>query len=222
MGRNHWKCNFRRCENLAMNSLPILYTFRRCPYAMRARMAIYTAKIKVEQIEVSLKNKPQSLLNYSPKGTVPVLVLPTGKVIEQSRDIMLWGLHQNDPDNWLLQKNLLRQQEMMQLVDQCDNDFKPMLDRYKYFDRHPQQSQQDYRYQAEFFLKILDARLSKHAFLIDEQLRFADLAIFPFIRQFANVDKIWFTESPYKNLERWLEECINLEMFNAVMEPNPT
>ncbi len=200
------------------NTLPILYTFRRCPYAMRARMAIYTAGIEVEQIEVSLKNKPQSLLDYSPKGTVPVLVTVNDKVIDQSRDIMLWALHQADPDNWLLQNNLLKQQEMMQLVDTCDIEFKPLLDRYKYFDRHPEFSQTEYRQQAEFFLQLLDDRLAEHKYLIDEQIRFADVAIFPFIRQFANTDKIWFAESSYKYLQRWLDKCISAKLFEAIMK----
>ncbi len=200
------------------NKLPVLYTFKRCPYAMRARMAIYIASVEVEHIEVSLKNKPQSLLDYSPKGTVPVVVTANGEVIDQSRDIMLWALYQADPENWLLHKDLPRQEEMSQLVDMCDIKFKPLLDRYKYFDRYPERSQAEYRQQAEFFLPLLDDRLTKHKYLMDEQIRFADVAIFPFIRQFANTDKIWFVESPYKNLQRWLDDCINTAMFAAIME----
>lgn len=198
------------------NPLPILYTFRRCPYAMRARMAIYAAGVKVQPIEVSLKNKPQSLLDYSPKATVPVVVT-SGEVIEESRDIMLWALHQSDPDNWLLQNDALKQEQMTQFVDSCDTEFKPLLDRYKYFDRHPEYSQAEYRRQAEVFLKKLDASLSMHTFLIDANMRFADVAIFPFVRQFAGVDKLWFTQSPYKNLQRWLDVCINTAMFEAIM-----
>jgi glutathione S-transferase len=199
-------------------TLPILYTFRRCPYAMRARMAIYAAGIIVEHIEVSLKSKPQSLLDYSPKGTVPVVVTQTGEVIDQSRDIMYWALEQADPDNWLLQNNPLKQQEMIQLVDTCDIEFKPLLDRYKYFDRHPEFSQAEYCQQAEFFLQRLNDRLAQHHYLMDEKMRFVDVAIFPFIRQFANTDKLWFAESPYKNLQRWLEDCINTAIFAAIME----
>lgn len=201
-----------------LTALPILYSFRRCPYAMRARMAIYVASINVEHIEVSLKNKPQSLLDYSPKGTVPVVVTASGGVIEQSRDIMLWALQQADPDNWLLVNEPVKQQEMMQLVDTCDTEFKPLLDRYKYFDRHPEFSQTEYRQQAEFFLQILETRLSTSAFLIDDQMRFADVAIFPFIRQFANTDAIWFAESPYKNVQRWLDDCISTKLFAAIMK----
>ena len=200
------------------NKLPILYTFKRCPYAMRARMAIYAAGVKVEYIEVSLKNKPQSLLDYSPKGTVPVVITPNGEVIDQSRDIMLWALHQADPENWLLQNNMLKQQEMTQLVDTCDMEFKLLLDRYKYFDRHPEFSQAEYRQEAEFFLKILDDRLTTRKYLMDEQMRFTDAAIFPFIRQFANTDKIWFTQSPYRNLQRWLDACISTTLFATIMK----
>jgi glutathione S-transferase len=181
-------------------------------------MAIHTAGVKVEHIEVSLKNKPQSLLEYSPKGTVPVLVTVRGEVIDQSRDIMLWALEQADPDNWLLKDDPLSQQEMAQLVDICDKEFKPLLDRYKYFDRYPELSQTEYRIQAEVFLQKLNARLAKHKYLMDEQMRFADVAIFPFIRQFANTDKIWFAESPYKNLQHWLDMCISTQLFAAIME----
>lgn len=200
------------------NPLPILYTFRRCPYAMRARMAIYAAGIKVNTIEVSLKNKPQGLIECSPKATVPVVVTPSGEVIDESRDIMLWALSQSDPGNWLLKNDRLKQQQMKQLVDSCDTEFKPLLDRYKYFERYPDQPQAEYRHQAEVFLHTLDARLAEHAFLMDTHMRFADVAIFPFIRQFAGVDKSWFAASPYKNLQRWLEICVNTALFEAVME----
>lgn len=200
------------------NSLSVLYTFRRCPYAMRARMAIYAAGVKVEQIEVSLKNKPASLLAFSPKGTVPVVITSNGDVIEQSRDIMLWALDQADPDNWLLQQDKQAQQQMMQLVDCCDFEFKPFLDRYKYFDRYPAQSQLEYRQQAEVFLHQLELRLSQNSFLIDEKMRFVDVAIFPFIRQLAGVDTGWFVQSPYKNLVGWLDACINTSMFEAIMK----
>ena len=201
------------------NSLAILYSFRRCPYAMRARMAIRAAGIKVEHIEVALKNKPQSLLDYSPKGTVPVVITPNGKVIDESRDIMLWALQQSDPNNWLLKDDQLKQQQMTRLIDKCDTEFKPLLDRYKYFDRHPEQTQEEYRHQAEVFLKILEDNLSKNIFLTDEVMRLADVAIFPFIRQFAGVDNSWFAQSPYKNSQRWLDACINTDLFKAVIQP---
>lgn len=185
---------------------------------MRARMAIYAAGIKVQSIEVSLKNKPQSLIDYSPKGTVPVLVTQHGEVIEQSRDIMLWALHQADPDDWLLQNEPEKLQQMNQLIDKCDNEFKPLLDRYKYADRYTEHSQNHYRQQAEFFLLELETRLTQHNFLMDNNMRFSDVAIFPFIRQFAGVDNIWFSETPYKGLQRWLNFCVNTTLFSAIME----
>ncbi|MES2824877.1 MAG: glutathione S-transferase [Pseudomonadota bacterium] len=203
---------------MTTSPLPILYTFRRCPYAMRARMAIYVARIPVQQVEVSLKNKPQSLIDCSPKATVPVIVTPSGKVIEESRDIMLWALNQADPDNWLLQNDEAQQEQMIQLVDSCDTEFKPLLDRYKYFDRYPENSQAGYRQEAEVFLQKLEARLSTCAFLMDANMRFADVAIFPFVRQFAGVDSLWFAASPYKNLLRWLDACVNTTLFRTVME----
>lgn len=181
-------------------------------------MAIYSAGIKVEHIEVSLKNKPQSLLDYSPKGTVPVVVTASGEVIDQSRAIMLWALHQADPENWLLQNDLAIHQGMNRLVDICDNEFKPLLDRYKYFDRHPEYSQLEYRQQAETFINHLENQLEQYTFLVDAQMRFADVAIFPFIRQFAAVDAEWFTQSPYKKLQVWLMACVNTDMFQKIMK----
>ncbi|HOY24844.1 MAG TPA: glutathione binding-like protein, partial [Cellvibrio sp.] len=122
------------------------------------------------------------------------------------------------PENWLLQSDPLLQEKMNQLVDTCDIEFKPLLDRYKYFDRYPEFSQAEYRLQAEFFLQILDDRLAKHMYLMDEKIRFADVAIFPFIRQFANTDTIWFVESPYRHLQRWLEKCTSARLFEAIMK----
>lgn len=196
---------------------PILYSFRRCPYAMRARMAIQVASIAVQTIEVALKNKPQSLLNYSPKGTVPVVVTSTGEVIEESRDIMRWALNQADPDDWLMKNKESAQIQMNQLIDLCDVEFKPWLDRYKYADRYPEYSQFYYREQAELVLQKLESFLMENDFLMDDKLRFVDVAIFPFIRQFAGVDKNWFESSPYKYLQRWLETCVNSYLFKSIM-----
>jgi glutathione S-transferase len=184
---------------------------------MRARMAINVAGIHVEQIEVSLKNKPKELLDYSPKATVPVLITTDGQVIEQSRDIMLWALQISDPHNWLLQEDTLKQQQMTELADKCDTEFKPLLDRYKYFDRYPEFSQAEYRHGAELYLQELDALLCTHAFLVDDHMRFADAAIFPFIRQFAAVDSNWFIQCAYKNVQRWLDICVNTTLFKNIM-----
>lgn len=185
---------------------------------MRARMAIESAGIEVEVVEVSLKNKPQSLLDYSAKGTVPVLITREEKVIDQSRDIMLWALHQADPGNWLMRGNQSAQAHITALVDRCDFEFKPLLDRYKYFDRHPEYSQREHRERAEFFLIELENNLQNHLFLLSDAMSFADIAIFPFIRQFAGADSEWFTASPYPKLQAWLEICINTREFKAIMD----
>ena len=162
---------------------PILYSFRRCPYAMRARMAISYSQQSIELREVILKHKPDSLFKYSSKGTVPILVLPNMTVIDESIDIMLWALSINDPDAW--QINLADQ---MRLIEENDGSFKSSLDKYKYADRFPEHSELYYRESCYHFLDDLEERLSKYQFLFSDQYSLADIAIFPFIRQFAHVD----------------------------------
>ena len=181
--------------------LPVLYTFRRCPYAIRARMALAYAGIKYELREVVLRDKPPSMLELSAKGTVPVLQLE-GNVIDESLEVMDWALGLNDPDDWKAVD--LRMQS--ELVSQCDDEFKHWLDRYKYADRYPERSAEYYRQQGEVFLQILEAQLASAdagAYLFGSAVRFADVAIFPFVRQFAFVDKTWFDDAPYPLLQRW-------------------
>jgi glutathione S-transferase len=199
---------------MTANTLPVLYSFRRCPYAMRARMALVAAGIAVELREVVLKDKPACMLAASPKGTVPVLIAPSGEVIDESLDIMLWALREHDPQHWLA---VADRPAMMALVDACDAGFKPWLDRYKYFDRYPDHPQPYYREQAEVFLAQCEARLASQAYLMGASLGFADAAIFPFIRQFANVDMAWFEASPYSRLQRWLGECLGSALFAVAM-----
>lgn len=194
---------------------PILYSFRRCPYAMRARMAIAYSGIDVELREVVLSNKPKSMLVYSPKATVPVLVLPDQTVIDESREIIRWALSIADPDNWLPQESALKIAE--QLIDKNDTSFKQALDKYKYHVRHPQQSVDVYRAEGEAFLKTLETRLSETKYLLGPQISMADVAIFPFVRQFAHVDKDWFAQTPYVKLQRWLEGFLQLALFEEVM-----
>lgn len=192
---------------------PILYSYRRCPYAMRARMAIFAAGIDVEIREISLRDKPAHMLAVSPKGTVPVLCVPDGTVLEQSLDIMHWALKQHDPMHWLLH----HQQEMQALIEVNDGPFKRLLDRYKYPERYPEAKQNDYRQQAESQLDDLQQRLLKHAFLLGDTASMADVAIFPFIRQFAAVDVIWFTQQ-YPALNTWLQWWVSGDLFVRVME----
>lgn len=198
--------------------LPILYSFRRCPYAMRARLAIAKSDITIELREVVLRNKPQHLLDISPKGTVPVLKLTDGQVIDESLDIMMWALSVNDGGNWL--SNGLAE-DIKHLIQWNDGEFKSYLDRYKYADRYPEHNEQYYREKAEFFLIDLEKRLSKQAFLCSEKCSLADMAIFPFIRQFANVNAEWFLSSVYKNLAQWLDTHIQSTLFISIMDKYP-
>ena len=195
--------------------LPILYTFRRCPYAMRARLAITYAGIEVEHREILLKAKPQAMLNVSPKGTVPVLVLEGGQVIDESLDIMLWALQQHDPKDWLS-----HQAQALTLIDINDNTFKPWLDKYKYAERFPEHSKAYYRKQGETFLQTLETLLAQHTFLHASQPSLADYAIFPFIRQFAFVDKTWF-EQTYPKLQAWLSQHLQSSLFEKIMAKQP-
>jgi len=193
----------------------ILYSFRRCPYAMRARIAIVNSGIAVELREVVLRNKPQQLLDISPKGTLPVLLLNDGSVIEESLDIMYWALAKADPTNWIIKDSL---SDIEQLIKYNDNEFKYYLDRYKYADRYPESKPDYYRQQAENFLIDLEQRLSQHSFVCGNTCSLADIAIFPFIRQFANVDLNWFQASQYIKLKHWLTLHIESGLFHAIME----
>lgn len=197
---------------------PILYSYRRCPYAMRARMAIWAANIQVEVREISLREKPAHLLQISPKGTVPVLQLPDGTVLEQSLDIMQWVLVQSDPQGWLNADP----EAVNALITINDGDFKKALDRYKYPDRYPEHAQQVYREQGEQFLQRLEAALEQHDYLLGDKPSMADVAIFPFIRQFAAVDAEWFACSAYPKLRDWLEGWLQSPLFEKVMQKFPT
>jgi glutathione S-transferase len=173
---------------------PILYSFRRCPYAMRARMALQYAGIMYEQREILLKDKPQSMLDYSAKGTVPVFIV-SGEVIDESLDIMFWALAQQDKDDWL------ENNKQLDLIKCCDKEFKPQLDKYKYSDRH-ELSESEYRNQALWFLHQLNQQLLNSKYLFSDNISMADIAIFPFIRQFSYVDIVWF------------ESCIELRKLD--------
>jgi len=198
--------------------LPILYSFRRCPYAMRARLAIAKSLVSVELREVVLRNKPQSLLDISPKGTVPVVLLEDTTVIDESLDIMYWALSINDPEYWLTEDLA---QEMQQLIEWNDGDFKYFLDHYKYADRYPEHSEQFYREKAESFLIELENRLIQQPFICSSNCSLADMAIFPFIRQFANVDSDWFQSSKYQKLNQWLNKHLESELFISIMKKYP-
>jgi glutathione S-transferase len=197
---------------------PILYSFRRCPYAMRARLALWQCGVHVVLREVVLRDKPPQLLAVSPKATVPVLVLPNGLVIEQSLDIMRWALQQSDPAGWL-DTDLPAQ---LALIAQHDAQFKPLLDRYKYPERHPEISAVEHQYQAMYWLEQhINTCLHKYTHLMGSQFSLADAAIAPFIRQFAAVDNAWFVAQANPRLQAWLSNIVHSPLFNAIMDKYP-
>jgi glutathione S-transferase len=215
-----------------LSSIPkmgILYSFRRCPYAMRARLActLFLPKQSLELREVALKSKPQELLDISPKATVPVLLvsgeqLANSSIIDESLDIMLWALEQGALNQ---ATDILRTQylpfhlqlEIDELIDENDGTFKWALDRYKYSDRF-EESEEHYRELGEAFLTKLEQLLEKNRYLFTAEMSLADIAIFPFVRQFAHVDKSWFKQSPYPKLIQWLNELLESELFSSIME----
>jgi len=176
-------------------------------------MSIAYSGAQVELREVVLKDKPPAMLEVSPKGTVPVLIDIDGTVIEESLDVMRWALAQSDPDNWLDGLGLNEP-----LISTCDGEFKQWLDRYKYAVRFPEHEEVWYRGKAETFLATLESRLTGSQFLNGPALSVTDIAIFPFIRQFANVDLTWWASHPYPNVSQWLEQLISSELFNRVMK----
>ncbi|VVN76120.1 glutathione S-transferase [Pseudomonas fluorescens] len=197
-------------------STATLYSFRRCPYAIRARMALRYSGVAVNIVEVSLKAKPAEMLALSSKGTVPVLSVD-GRVIEQSLEIMHWALEQNDPLDWQLKNDPVAQQASAALIEENDQLFKVHLDRYKYADRYPEQPMEHYRGQGAVFLQKLDSLLQQHGYLVADHPSLADVALAPFVRQFAHVDRDWFAQTPYRRLQAWLQRFLESELFVSVM-----
>ena len=181
-------------------------------------MALNYAGVTVELREVLLRDKPQAMLQASAKGTVPVMILPDGSVIDESIDVMHWAMAQGDPDNWW--RDDLRS-GTDRLVEENDLVFKKHLDHYKYADRYPDHPQAYYRDEAGRFLSQLEQRLCLHRYLMADQLTFSDVAIFPFIRQFAFVDKTWFDQAPYPKLQAWLQVFLDSDLFLSVMTKFP-
>ncbi len=231
-------------------NLPVLYSFRRCPYAMRARLAIATSGIQCELREIVLRDKPAAMLQASPKGTVPVLIDTRGVVIDQSLDIMLWALQHNDPQGWLTpagpgqsagvaspaasteslavstasltssEHSVLQVQ--LELVAQCDTTFKHHLDRYKYPQRYADaQAPEVQRQLALDWLRGLEMRLVREEWLFGPSPALADMAIAPFVRQFASVDADWFKAQAIPGVQRWLDAFLALPVFGQVMHKYP-
>ena len=196
-----------------MSGQAILYSFRRCPYAMRARMALLASGVQPVLREIVLRNKPAEMLAASPKGTVPVLVLADGRVIDESLDIMHWALAQNDPLGWLVGDDT-------DLIAANDGPFKAALDRYKYPHRHGSDPIA-HRAVGVAHLALLNARLAESSFLHGPQPALTDIAIFPFIRQFAATDQDWFDAQPLPHVQRWLGALITAPLFAQAMHRYP-
>jgi glutathione S-transferase len=214
-------------------TLPVLYSLRNCPYAMRARIAIYRSKQAVELRDVVLTDKPPEMIAASAKATVPILVLAPSKVIEESVDVMLWALAESDPYNLLRTKAVnsrvgsseiessTKLDDILSLVYLFDHEFKPSLEAYKCAKRYHESNLQECRQACEVYIQNLEQRLSSHDFLIDEKESMADIALLPFIRQFAKVERQWYLQSSYPKVKRWLNQYLQSAMFNKVMAKYP-
>tara|TARA_B100001142_G_scaffold302322_1_gene328765 strand:+ start:1246 stop:1824 length:579 start_codon:yes stop_codon:yes gene_type:complete len=179
-------------------------------------MALSYCEVEVELREISLKDRPQSLYEISKKGTVPAMLTKDNIVIDESLDIMIWALERNHNQTWLNKDN-----KEMSLINLNDTEFKKYLDRYKYHDRHPQNSKESYRNKCNTILEEYEKSLIKSQYLINDNVNIADISIFPFVRQFANVDYTWF-ENNYVYLSRWLKNISSSEIFTSVMKKYDT
>ena len=212
----------------ATSQRPVLFSYRRCPYAIRARLALAYAQVQVQTVEVSLRDKPAQMLAASPKGTVPVLLLPNGHVIDQSLDIMHWALQQHDPQDWLYQQVDTHnpnppdaQLNAESWVQRNDGAFKCALDAYKYPERHPHQSQDSHRADAmEALIKPLEEQLATSPYVLGGRVSYVDAALAPFVRQFAAVDRTWFDGEGtqlFPHVAQWLQGWLSSTLFEMVM-----
>jgi glutathione S-transferase len=201
--------------------LPILYSLRNCPYAMRARIGIHKAQLQIDLREVNLKQKPAEMLAASAKGTVPILVLDNEQqppaVIDESLDVMLWALTKNDPDNLLHKHDQSALPKMLVLITLFDDEFKTCLNAYKAAKRYREDNVIECRQACEVFIQELEGRLINSAFLMSDKESLADIALIPFIRQFAKVERQWYLQSPYPRVRQWLNFYLQSGMFTRVM-----
>ena len=196
-----------------MNTTPILYSFRRCPYAIRARLAIYSAGIELELREILLRDKAPEFLEVSKSKTVPCLQT-NNEIFDESLEIMFWALKINDPNNWLRETD-----KSLKLIETCDGPFKNALDRTKYPNRYPDENEVENRVLASNFLNFIESQLNPCLF--GKNFNLADIAILPFVRQFAHIDFNWFLSQPWPKTAQWLENFKTSEMFNSVMKKYP-
>ena len=202
-------------DHKSKNNLPILYSFRRCPYAMRARMAIHISGQKCELREVLLRDKPPSMLEYSAKGTVPVLILQDGKVIDESIDVIDWALNLNDPDDWQRSKDTKKTKELIKIND---GEFKYHLDRYKYSKRYDNEDPEFHRKKCLKFIESINNELNNSEYIFDDNISYADIVVLPFIRQFRIADIEWFDSLPYDNLKKWLSSFLDSSLLHSIMK----
>ena len=189
---------------------------------MRARCALIYAKIDVEIREIELRSKPQSMLALSPKGTVPVLLTKNQLVIDQSIDVMYWALEQNDPQQWLPEKDSFQRLEMEKWIDVNDGPFKQLLDQYKYPERFPELLRVEVLDAAmNLYLLPLNEILENKTFLLGDKISMLDIALFPFVRQFMASDSKKFHELPLKKLSEWLNFFILSDLFHQAMAKYP-
>lgn len=202
-------------------NLPILYSLRNCPYAMRSRMAIYKSQQTVLLRDIVLSNKPPEMVHASPKGTVPVLVFDNGNVLEESFDIMLWALKTTDPHNLLHGEQPKLLADMFALIYIFDHEFKDCLNKYRCAQRYREPNVEQCRLVCEHYIQQLETRLSTHQFLVSNNESLADIAIMPFIRQFAKVERQWYLQAPYPRVRKWLNQYLQGKMFSKVMTKYP-
>lgn len=202
-------------------TLPLLYSLQHCPYAMRARMALLMSRKEVLLRAIVTKDKPKEMLEISPKGTVPILILSDGTLIDESLEIMIWALKENDPDDLLYSHHPDAYQEILDLIHDCDQEFRTNLSAYKYNKRYHMPQEVNLRAQCEVFIQRLESLLEKHEYIMGDRLSLADLAILPFVRQFANVDRKWFRETAYPCLTLWLANQMQSLLFTKTMRKYP-
>jgi len=202
-------------------SLPVFYSLRRCPYAMRARMSLLLAEQPVMLRDIVTRNKPPELLAASPKGTVPVIVLSNGQVIDQSLDIMLWALNLKDPQDLLRSNQASVAADILTLIQKNDSLFIPMLEQYRASARYHNDDVEQRRQQCERLIFPLEQGLSECDFLFGDTPSLADYALMPFISQFARVEKRWFAQSRYVNVAKWLRSHYESTIYTKAMKPYP-
>ncbi|WP_117234678.1 glutathione S-transferase [Vibrio maerlii] len=217
---------------MEMNSSPILYSLHNCPYAIRARFALLKAQQSVLIRSIKLDNKPVEMLNASPKGSVPVLVIPSiglqesatlgeALVLDESLDIIVWSLSQSDPDDLLRKDDPTALPKMMDFIHQFEQEFNPALNAFGCAKRYHEENEQDLRDKCSIELAKLEALLSRHPYLFSDRESLVDIAVMPFLRKFARIDKQWFRICPYPRLRQWLNGYVQSTMFSKVMKNYP-